>query len=152
LYLSNLRRRLALTGLSACTALVLGGCAGGAASGATAALSSAVPTTTATSTLATTFTSSLATSTTAGTALAVAAAPGGIPASCNTAPNANVYVALARHRPDVLSFYAKNGWNSQTQCHQIYDNWLSHGPDGKPATTAAAFVAAQGWPTPSGGQ
>ncbi|MGI8915751.1 MAG: hypothetical protein ACR2JY_18535 [Chloroflexota bacterium] len=140
---SNLRRRLVLTGFSTCTALVLAGCGGGA-SGVTAASSSVAPTTTATSTS--------TTSATAGTALAAAAAPEGIPASCNTARNANMYVALARRRPDLLRFYAKNGWDAQTHCHQIDDKWLSHGPDGKPATTAAAFVAAPGWPTPSGGQ
>ena len=139
---SNLGRRLVLAGFSTCTALVLAACGG--ASGVTAASSSVAPTTIATSTS--------TTSAAAGTALAAAAAPKGIPASCHTAPDANVYVALARHRPDVLRFYAKNGWNAQTQCHQIYDNWLSHGPDGKPAITAAAFVTAQGWPTPSSGQ
>jgi hypothetical protein len=72
-----------------------------------------------------------------------------IPASCDTPPSAAVYRALAQHRADVLRVYAQNGWDPQARCHQIYDDWLAHGPDGKPTTTAQAFVAAAGWLTSS---
>ncbi|MCL4545083.1 MAG: hypothetical protein M1118_10885 [Chloroflexi bacterium] len=60
------------------------------------------------------------------------------------------YKILAGHRPDVLRFYAKNGWNPATQCVAIFNNWLQH-PDGKPAQSAAQFVEAAGWaPAPKG--
>lgn len=54
------------------------------------------------------------------------------------------YRLLALHRPDVLSLYQLNGWNPNTQCVKLFDNWLQH-PDGGSATSAAAFVEAKGW-------
>lgn len=72
------------------------------------------------------------------------------PADC-TAPASEVarlgfdpYRILALHRPDVLNLYQLNGWQPDTQCVQLFDNWLQH-PDGGPATTAAAFVVEKGW-------
>jgi LysM repeat protein len=56
------------------------------------------------------------------------------------------YQILALHRPDVLNLYKLNGWNPDTQCVKLFDNWLQH-PDGGPATSAAAFVEGKGWAT-----
>jgi len=54
------------------------------------------------------------------------------------------YAVLALHRPDVLRLYQANGWNAQTQCVAIFNNWLQH-PDGKAPTTVVQFVESQGW-------
>ncbi|HEV7213900.1 MAG TPA: hypothetical protein VGP33_02150, partial [Chloroflexota bacterium] len=79
------------------------------------------------------------------------AADASIPSDCAAPPDADLYRALAEHRQDVLRAYAQNGWDPETKCHGIYDDWLAHGPDGKPPMTAQAFVAAQGWLPPSAG-
>ena len=79
------------------------------------------------------------------------AAEASIPHDCAAPPAADQYRALAAHRQDVLRMYAQNGWDPETKCHAIYDNWLAHGPDGQPPTTARAFLAAQGWSSSSAG-
>lgn len=66
------------------------------------------------------------------------------PTSESTQLGFDPYRLLALHRPDVLNLYQQNGWNPDTQCVKIFDNWLQH-PDGGPATTAPAFVADKGW-------
>jgi hypothetical protein len=72
------------------------------------------------------------------------------PADC-TAPASEVaqlgfdpYPLLALHRPDVLNLYKLNGWNPDTQCVKLFDDWLQH-PDGGPPVSAAAFVVDKGW-------
>lgn len=78
------------------------------------------------------------------------AADAAIPRDCTLPPDADLYRTLAAHRQDVLRTYAQNGWDPETKCHAIYDNWLAHGPDGQPPTTARAFLTAQGWlPSPA---
>lgn len=62
-----------------------------------------------------------------------------------TVKSTTPYTILAEHRPDVLRFYAANGWDTQTEGRQIFDNWLQHGPDGGEPTTASAYVKARGW-------
>ncbi|HEV7214905.1 MAG TPA: LysM domain-containing protein [Chloroflexota bacterium] len=59
------------------------------------------------------------------------------------------YQILALHRPDVLNLYKLNGWNPDTQCVKLFDNWLQH-PDGGPPANAAAFVVGKGWATGHG--
>jgi hypothetical protein len=65
------------------------------------------------------------------------------------------YRILARERPDVLRYYAANGWDVGTRCTAIYDDWAAQGAGGKTPTTPAAYVIAQGWapktrlPTPT---
>ena len=54
------------------------------------------------------------------------------------------YAILSQHRPDVLAFYAANGWDPVTRCVALFDDWLRH-PDGGPPTTAARYVVEQGW-------
>lgn len=75
-----------------------------------------------------------------------------LPAAACVAPARDVasvgfdpYAILLRKRPDVLRFYAQNGWNPAVQCTAIYDNWTSNGAGGSLATTPAAYVKAQGW-------
>src|SRR6185312_1689674 len=55
------------------------------------------------------------------------------------------YAILLQKRPDVLRFYAQNGWNPAIQCLAIYDDWAKGGAGGDQPTTPAAFVAAWGW-------
>lgn len=65
------------------------------------------------------------------------------------------YAILEKRRPDVLWFFAKNGWNPVTQCVAIYNSWAKGGAGGSTPTTVAAYVRAQGWapltpvPTPA---
>ncbi len=66
------------------------------------------------------------------------------PPSLSARLGVDPYRLLAEHRPDVLAFYAANGWKPATQCVQLFDDWLKH-PDGGPPATAAAFVVKQGW-------
>lgn len=65
--------------------------------------------------------------------------------NCLNGPWNGGYAALAAHRPDVLQFYAKNGWHAASQCRQIFDNWLAQGPDGGPPLTADQYARAKGW-------
>jgi len=73
------------------------------------------------------------------------------PADC-TAPASTVasigfdpYAILLQKRPDVLQYYRQNGWNPETQCVAIYDDWTKEGAGGKQPTTPVAYVKAQGW-------
>ena len=77
-------------------------------------------------------------------------AAGLVPPSCDAPPTPDLYRALAEHRQDVLRLYAQNGWDPVTRCHAIYDNWLAHGPDGKPPTTSGhSWRQKAGFPPPS---
>ena len=78
--------------------------------------------------------------------------PTPVPGDCDVGPNAAAYKALKRHRPDVLKFYAQNGFNPETQCRAAFDDWTSHGEQGRAPTTVVLYAAAQGWipqPTPT---
>lgn len=75
--------------------------------------------------------------------------PTPVPSSCDSGPNTAAYQAIAANRPDILAFYAKNGYDPRADCRKALDDWLDHGEPGRPPTTAVAYAEAQGWlPTP----
>lgn len=75
--------------------------------------------------------------------------PTPVPSSCDSGPSTAAYRAIVAHRPDILAFYAKNGYDPRADCRRALDDWLRQGEPGRPPTTAAAYAMAQGWlPTP----
>lgn len=86
----------------------------------------------------------------------VTATPGCVaPSSLVASVGFDPYAILSQKRPDVLAFYAANGWNLTTRCTQALDDWTAHGAGGGAPTTPARYVRRQGWapatrqPTPT---
>ena len=77
-------------------------------------------------------------------AFAFAPTPPAAVSSCRDGGSAGAYALLEAHRPDVLIFYAAQGWHPLRQCRQIFDDWLAHAPEGR-VESAAEYVRRQGW-------
>ena len=77
-------------------------------------------------------------------AFAFAPTPPAAVSACRDGGTSGAYALLEAHRPDVLIFYAAQGWHPLRQCRQNFDDWLAHGPDGA-AVSAEEYVRRRGW-------